>query len=185
MTPEPIFDLVQHMLGDPRRRTQQGTDRKHIGASIYRCGVCGGPPQDPRRRPRAERRYGRHREHGIGADLRGGLLDALPARVGRRTGQAGRIDHAALKALLIQQPRDLVRVVWNHHRLVAEGRLELVAVRRRQLIRVVLVDVIRVLQQVPCQHRHDVGVRGNHPGRPQLANPRQRCLLYTSPSPRD
>lgn len=35
------FDLVQARLSDPRRRTQVGTDRKHLGSGLYRCGVCG------------------------------------------------------------------------------------------------------------------------------------------------
>lgn len=34
------FTLVQSRLADPRRRTQQGTDRKHLGSSLYRCGTC-------------------------------------------------------------------------------------------------------------------------------------------------
>jgi site-specific DNA recombinase len=34
------FDIVQAKLGDPRRRTQVGTDRKHLGSGLYRCGVC-------------------------------------------------------------------------------------------------------------------------------------------------
>ena len=35
------FDLVQARLDDPRRRTQVGTDRKHLGSGLYLCGVCG------------------------------------------------------------------------------------------------------------------------------------------------
>jgi site-specific DNA recombinase len=35
------FDLVQARLSDPRRRTQVGTDRKHLGSGLYRCSVCG------------------------------------------------------------------------------------------------------------------------------------------------
>jgi site-specific DNA recombinase len=35
------FDLVQARLSDPRRRTQVGTDRKHLGSGLYRCAVCG------------------------------------------------------------------------------------------------------------------------------------------------
>lgn len=35
------FDLVQARLSDPRRRTQQGTDRRHLGAGLYLCGACG------------------------------------------------------------------------------------------------------------------------------------------------
>lgn len=34
------FDLVQAKITDPRRRTQVGTDRKHLGAGLYLCGVC-------------------------------------------------------------------------------------------------------------------------------------------------
>jgi site-specific DNA recombinase len=38
---DPIeFDLVQARLSDPRRRTQVGTDRKHLGSGLYVCGVC-------------------------------------------------------------------------------------------------------------------------------------------------
>jgi len=35
------FDLVQAKLSDPRRRSQQGTDRKRVGSGLYLCGVCG------------------------------------------------------------------------------------------------------------------------------------------------
>lgn len=37
---EDVFDLVQARLADPRRRTQQGTDRKHLGAGLFECGSC-------------------------------------------------------------------------------------------------------------------------------------------------
>ena len=41
---EAAFDAVQAKLTDPRRITNRfGTDRKHLGAGIYLCGVCGGP----------------------------------------------------------------------------------------------------------------------------------------------
>jgi DNA invertase Pin-like site-specific DNA recombinase len=38
-----VFDAVQVKLSDPRRRTQVGTDRKHLGSGLYLCGVtaCG------------------------------------------------------------------------------------------------------------------------------------------------
>ena len=32
-----MFDAVNANLADPRRRTQHGTDRKHLGASLYLC----------------------------------------------------------------------------------------------------------------------------------------------------
>ncbi|MGH3281733.1 MAG: recombinase family protein, partial [Trebonia sp.] len=34
---EHVFDAVNAKLADPRRRTQHGTDRKHLGASVYLC----------------------------------------------------------------------------------------------------------------------------------------------------
>jgi site-specific DNA recombinase len=37
------FDLVQARLSDPRRKTQQGTDRKHLGSGLYVCAVCESP----------------------------------------------------------------------------------------------------------------------------------------------
>jgi site-specific DNA recombinase len=37
---EGVFDLVAAILADPRRRKHQGTDRKHLGSSLYLCGVC-------------------------------------------------------------------------------------------------------------------------------------------------
>lgn len=38
---EGIFDSVQSRLSDPRRITnREGTDRKHLGSSLYLCGVC-------------------------------------------------------------------------------------------------------------------------------------------------
>ncbi|MBM7861783.1 DNA invertase Pin-like site-specific DNA recombinase [Lentzea nigeriaca] len=40
---EDTFDDVQTRLNDPRRRTQQGTDRKHLGSGLFRCGVCSDP----------------------------------------------------------------------------------------------------------------------------------------------
>ncbi|WP_430297995.1 recombinase family protein [Sinomonas sp. B1-1] len=36
-----VFTVVQAKLNDPRRRTHQGTDRKHLGSGLFRCGVCG------------------------------------------------------------------------------------------------------------------------------------------------
>lgn len=37
------FDVVQARLADPRRRTNHDTtNRKHLGAGLYVCGVCGG-----------------------------------------------------------------------------------------------------------------------------------------------
>jgi DNA invertase Pin-like site-specific DNA recombinase len=35
-----VFEYVQSILTDPRRRTQQGTDRKHLGAGLYECAEC-------------------------------------------------------------------------------------------------------------------------------------------------
>lgn len=35
------FDVVNARLADPRRRTQHGTDRKHLGSGLYVCGECG------------------------------------------------------------------------------------------------------------------------------------------------
>lgn len=41
---EGLFDVVQARLNDPRRVTnREGTERKHLGSGLYRCGVCGGP----------------------------------------------------------------------------------------------------------------------------------------------
>jgi site-specific DNA recombinase len=37
------FEAVLAKLADPRRRTQFGTDRKHLGSSLYLCGVCDRP----------------------------------------------------------------------------------------------------------------------------------------------
>jgi len=34
------FALVQSRLADPRRKTQQGTDRKHLGAGLFECATC-------------------------------------------------------------------------------------------------------------------------------------------------
>lgn len=36
-----MFDIVQDTLADPRRRLQVGTDRKHVGAGLYLCGIPG------------------------------------------------------------------------------------------------------------------------------------------------
>ncbi len=38
-----LFDRVQWKLDDPRRRTQEGTDRRYLGSGLYRCGVCDRP----------------------------------------------------------------------------------------------------------------------------------------------
>ncbi|GAS90491.1 recombinase family protein [Mycolicibacterium brisbanense] len=38
-----VFDAVQARLTDPRRRTQQGTDRKHLGSGLFVCDVCSQP----------------------------------------------------------------------------------------------------------------------------------------------
>lgn len=38
---EEVFNVVQDILDDPRRKTQNGTDRKHLGSGLFECGVCG------------------------------------------------------------------------------------------------------------------------------------------------
>ena len=63
---------------------------------------------------------------------------------------------------------DAIWVVWDHDRLVAERRLQLLAAGGLQLTRVVLVDVIGILQQVTGQYGHHIGVAGDHAGRGQL-----------------
>jgi len=40
---ETLWDLVNARLADPRRRKQVGTHRKHLGAGLYLCDVCGLP----------------------------------------------------------------------------------------------------------------------------------------------
>ncbi|UJW35177.1 recombinase family protein [Saccharothrix sp. AJ9571] len=35
-----VFRLVEAKLADPRRKTQQGTDRKHLGAGLFECAKC-------------------------------------------------------------------------------------------------------------------------------------------------
>lgn len=37
---ETVFDVVNEKLADPRRRKQQGTDRRYLGSGLYRCAVC-------------------------------------------------------------------------------------------------------------------------------------------------
>jgi site-specific DNA recombinase len=36
-----VFDAVSAKLADPRRRTHEGTDRKHLGSGLYECAICG------------------------------------------------------------------------------------------------------------------------------------------------
>ncbi|GAA1839955.1 recombinase family protein [Asanoa iriomotensis] len=39
-----VFDVVQDRLADPRRRlNREGTDRKHLGAGLFRCAECDRP----------------------------------------------------------------------------------------------------------------------------------------------
>jgi len=41
--PGGLYDLVQSRLNDPQRKTNRvGTDRKHLGSSLYRCAECTG-----------------------------------------------------------------------------------------------------------------------------------------------
>lgn len=40
---EGLFDTVQVKLSDPRRRTQHGTHRAHLGSGLYLCGICDQP----------------------------------------------------------------------------------------------------------------------------------------------
>lgn len=42
IVPVEQFRIVQSRLSEPGRRTQQGTDRKHLGSSLYRCWLCDG-----------------------------------------------------------------------------------------------------------------------------------------------
>jgi DNA invertase Pin-like site-specific DNA recombinase len=39
------FDIIQARLSEPRRKTADGTDRKHLGSGLYLCGVCEAPVQ--------------------------------------------------------------------------------------------------------------------------------------------
>ena len=40
---ESVYDLAQARLNDPSRKTNRtGTERKHLGSSLFLCGVCGG-----------------------------------------------------------------------------------------------------------------------------------------------
>ncbi|MGW4586382.1 recombinase family protein [Amycolatopsis thermoflava] len=44
IVPDDTFAVVQARLADPRRKTNgYGTDRKHLGAGLYRCGMCESP----------------------------------------------------------------------------------------------------------------------------------------------
>lgn len=38
---EAVWEAVNERLRDPRRKTAFGTDRRHLGSSLYVCGVCG------------------------------------------------------------------------------------------------------------------------------------------------
>lgn len=38
-----LWTVVQGILDDPRRKTAHGTERKHLGSSLYLCGVCEQP----------------------------------------------------------------------------------------------------------------------------------------------
>ena len=41
--PDSLYDVVQARLDAPERKTNRvGTDRKHLGSSLYRCAECGG-----------------------------------------------------------------------------------------------------------------------------------------------
>ncbi|WP_375476984.1 recombinase family protein [uncultured Jatrophihabitans sp.] len=40
---ETTYALVRDKITDPRRRTQVGTDRKHLGSGLFLCGVCDRP----------------------------------------------------------------------------------------------------------------------------------------------
>ncbi len=40
---ESTFEIVRETLGDKRRRSQVGTDRKYLGSSLYLCGICDRP----------------------------------------------------------------------------------------------------------------------------------------------
>lgn len=44
LVPDGMFDEVAARLADPRRKTSKiGTDRRHLGSSLYLCGVCDAP----------------------------------------------------------------------------------------------------------------------------------------------
>lgn len=43
IVPEMTAMLVRARLTDPRRKTQVGTDRKHLGSGLFLCGVCEQP----------------------------------------------------------------------------------------------------------------------------------------------
>jgi site-specific DNA recombinase len=77
---EATFDNVTDRLGDKRRRTQHGTDRKHLGSSLYLCGICGSPLR--------AHSGGRYRcvnacVNRSGAQVDGYVLAVIRARLGR------------------------------------------------------------------------------------------------------
>jgi site-specific DNA recombinase len=40
---EAVWETVNERLADPRRKTAFGTDRRHLGSSLYLCGICQKP----------------------------------------------------------------------------------------------------------------------------------------------
>lgn len=48
---EEVFDVVAARLADPQRKTQNGTDRRHLGSGLYMCDVLQRDDSGVRRRP--------------------------------------------------------------------------------------------------------------------------------------
>src|SRR5450432_3611508 len=109
---------------------------------------------------------------------------AMFSRDARRKIPKGRIDVLWLQDTLrigegtrasIQQPRDRVRIVRHQDGPIPEIGRDPLAARRFQLARVVLVNVIRVLEYMPGQHRHHIVIRPHGARRAQLPDSGERC----------
>lgn len=106
------FALVQHRLTDVGRRTQQGTDRKHLGSGLYRCSACGEPMRGWSG-ARYRCRNGHHSRSGSQVD---GFVEAVIVRrlqqpdVAQLLADAGKSDRAAA---LLEEAKTLTTRLRN------------------------------------------------------------------------
>jgi site-specific DNA recombinase len=80
---EAVFDAVGERLADPRRKTAFGTDRRHIGSSLYQCGVCGKAVRSTGARHRTSYRCPDGHVSRLAAAIDEFVTDSIRARLAR------------------------------------------------------------------------------------------------------
>lgn len=119
------FDTAQALLGDPSRRKQETTERKHLGSGLYLCGVCD-QPVSAWSGSRYRCRNGAHVNR-----AQGPVDDFVTALIGERLSRpdlagilvALNVDTAPMRAEIDKQKRRLRRAEEDYREELIDGAL--------------------------------------------------------------